>query len=165
MFFSVPEEYKCGGVTESAVSYFQVSCKHEYKYKYTNTNYTIQKKRINVEKWHAHCFCFEDIFKISQIFNKFQNREFPSPVHTGSLCSHVVKITAPSDCKTLFSLLFRIELILVFAHLEAFLSKPYFLISVTSLVPFAKLITCFKLFTFTFLHTSLFKQFFLFFFC
>ena len=66
-------------------------------------------------------------FKFNK-FQKFQNPEFPSPVHTGSLCSHVVKVTAPSDCKTLFSLLFRIELILVFAHLEAFLSKPYFLI-------------------------------------
>ena len=28
---SFVEEYKCGGVTASAVSYFQVSCKHEYK--------------------------------------------------------------------------------------------------------------------------------------
>ena len=30
-------------------------------------------------------------------FHKFQNPEFPSPVHTGSLCSHVVQVTAPSD--------------------------------------------------------------------
>ena len=103
-------------------------------------------------------------------FHKFQNPEFPSPVHTGSLCSHVVQVTALSDfvkpflANTFFCLLSRIELILVFAHLEAFLSKPYFLISVTSLVPFAKLITCSKLFTFTFLHTSLFMQFFLLFF-
>ena len=109
-------------------------------------------------------------FKFNK-FQKFQNPEFPSPVHTGSLCSHVVQVTALSDfVKPFLANTFFLPFIqnwanscvCTFGGLSFQAIFPD--ISVTSLVPFAKLITCSKLFTFTFLHTSLFKQFFLLFF-
>ena len=68
---------------------------------------------------------FENFLK----FHKFQNPEYPSPVHTGSLCSHVVQVTAPSDsvkpffCRYFFNFTtYYFELHKIETHLFYFVS-------------------------------------------